>query len=164
MLGSSEHPRPEAGTVAGIPEGGIELKNADKIKYLSGVPLFSGFSKKELGQVARHLDRIDAPEGTKLTEEGRLARQFGIIVSGGAQVRRNNRKLAELGPGDFWGEMALLLRTNSSATVVTTQDTTLLVMHSRDFGSLLEEVPALAKKLAIGLAERLLDADRKLTV
>lgn len=140
------------------------MKNADKIKYLSQVPLFSGFSKKDLGEVARHVDRIDAPAGTKLTEEGAMAHQFGIIVDGGASVIRNNRKLADLGAGDFWGEMALLLRESSSATVATTENSTILVMHSREFGHLLDRVPALARKLAVGLARRLLDADRKLTL
>ncbi len=140
------------------------MKNADKIEYLSRVPLFSGFSKKELGEVARHVDRTEAAAGTKLTQEGALAHQFGIIVEGAASVTRNNRKLADLGPGDFWGEMALLLKENSSATVATTEPSTILVMHSREFGHLLDRVPPLSKKLAVGLAARLLDADRQLTL
>lgn len=140
------------------------MRKADKIDYLSNVPLFSGFSKKDLGQVARHLDRVDAPAGTTLTEEDSLAHQFGIIVDGSAVVRRNNRKLAELGPGDFWGEMALLLRARSSATVSTDQDSSLLVMHAREFSHLLDEVPALSRKLATGLAARLLEADKQLSV
>ncbi|MFP3914859.1 MAG: Crp/Fnr family transcriptional regulator [Actinomycetota bacterium] len=140
------------------------MRKADKIDYLSKVPLFSGFSKKDLGEVARHLDRVEAESGTTLTEEGALAHQFGIIVDGTAEVRRNNRKLAELGPGDFWGEMALLLREKSSATVTTTRDSSVLVMHAREFNHLLDEVPALARKLATGLAARLLEADKQLTV
>src|SRR5690606_12009722 len=116
-------------------------RKADKIDYLSNVPLFSGFSKKDMGEVARHLDRVEAPAGTNLTQEGSLAHQFGIIVEGSAVVRRNRRKLAELGPGDFWGEMALLLKEKSSATVSTEEDSTLLVMHSREFSHLLDEVP-----------------------
>lgn len=140
------------------------MKNAAKIEYLSQVPLFSGFNKKELGEVARHVDTVDVPAGTRLTEEGKLAHQFGIIVEGGAAVRRNNRKLADLGPGDFWGEMALLLKETSSATVETTDESSILVIHSREFSHLLDQVPAIAKKLAGGLAARLLDADRKLTI
>jgi CRP-like cAMP-binding protein len=140
------------------------VKNAAKIEYLSQVPLFAGFSKKDLGEVARHVDAIDVPANTTLTEQGTLAHQFGIIVDGGAVVRRNNRKLADLGPGDFWGEMALLLKETSSATVVTTADSSVLVIHSREFGHLLDRVPALARKLATGLAARLLDADKQLTI
>lgn len=140
------------------------MKNADKIEYLSRVPLFSGLNKKDLGLVARHIDTVEAPAGTKLTEEGKLARQFGIIVSGRAVVRRNRRKLAELGPGEFWGEMALLLKDDSSATVETTENSTILVMHAQDFGTLLDAVPAMTRKIAVGLAARLLEADRKLSI
>ena len=140
------------------------MKNAAKIEYLSRVPLFSGFSKKDLGEVARHVDTIDVPSGTTLTEEGKLAHQFGVIVEGAATVRRNKRKLADLGPGDFWGEMALLLKETASASVVTTEDSSVLVIHSREFSHLLDRVPPLSRKLATGLAARLLEADKKLSV
>lgn len=140
------------------------MRKTDKIDYLSQVPMFTECNKRELGEIARHLDQVVARAGTKLTNEGSLASQFGIIVEGSATVRRNKRKLAQLGPGDFWGEMALLLKEKSSATVTTDEDSKLLVMHARDFSHLLDEVPTLARKLATGLASRLLEADRQLTV
>lgn len=140
------------------------MRNAAKIEYLSKVPLFSGFSKKDLGEVARHVDAVDVSDGTNLTEEGSIAHQFGIIVEGAAVVKRNNRKLADLGAGDFWGEMSLLLQDKSSATVSTTKDSTLLVIHSSEFAHLLDRVPALSRKLLTGLAARLLEADKKLTI
>jgi CRP-like cAMP-binding protein len=99
-----------------------------------------------------------------MSEEGQLARQFGIIVSGGADVRRNTRKLATLGPGDFFGEMALILRRPASATVILNQASTVLVMHARDFDVVMDAFPRLWRKLAVGLAERLLEADRKLAI
>lgn len=140
------------------------MRKTDKIDYLAQVPMFTECNKRELGEIARHLDQVVARAGTKLTNEGSLASQFGIIVEGSATVRRNKRKLAQLGPGDFWGEMALLLKEKSSATVTTEEDSKLLVMHARDFSHLLDEVPTLARKLATGLASRLLEADRQLTV
>lgn len=138
------------------------MKKAEKISQLERVPLFMGFNKKQIAEVAKRVDTIDVPTDTKLTEEGAIGRQFGIIVSGAARVSRNGRKLADLGEGDFFGEMALLLHEPSSATVTTVSDSTLLVMHGREFGSLLDDVPALTKKLATGLAARLLEADSKL--
>lgn len=150
------------GIVSGLLRRLVVLKRGDKIRQLAGIPLFADFNKRQLGEVAKHVDEVDVAESTRLTDEGTIGRQFGIIVSGSAVVRRNNRKLADLGNGDFFGEMALLLRVPSSATVTTTADSTLLVMHSRDFAVLLDRVPALAKKLAIGLAARLLEADNKL--
>ena len=138
------------------------MKKTQKIQYLVEVPLFATLNKKELGEVASHVDLADVAADTTLTVEGRAGQQFGIIVSGSAVVNRNNRQLALLGPGDFFGEMALLLNKPSSATVTTTDDSTLLVMHRRDFGTVLDRVPAIGKKLATGLAARLLEADRKL--
>jgi CRP/FNR family transcriptional regulator, cyclic AMP receptor protein len=138
------------------------MRRADKIRELENVPLFAGFNKKQLGEVAKHADTVDVPAWTTLTQEGSVGRQFGVIVAGSARVSRNGRKLAELGPGDFFGEMALLLHEPSSATVTTSSETTMLVMHGREFNALLDDVPALAKKLATGLAARLLEADAKL--
>ena len=140
------------------------MRKDEKVAYLSEVPLFTGLSKKELGQIARHLDLVETPAGTNLTVEGEQSQQFGIIARGSAVVRRNNRKLADLGPGDFWGEMSLLLKQIATATVTTDSDASVLVMRSRDFGTLLNEVPSLSRKIATGLAARLLEADRKLSV
>ena len=140
------------------------MRSTEKIQHLEGVPLFAGFNKKQLGEIAKLADEVEVSTATHLTEEGSVGRQFGIILSGSAMVKRNNRKLAELSKGDFFGEMALLLQKPSSATVITTSDSSLLVMHQRDFGKLLDDVPAVTKKLATGLAQRLLEADKKLVV
>ena len=140
------------------------MKSSLKIEHLSQVPLFAGLNKKDLAELAKHMDEADAPTGTRMSEEGQLARQFGIIVSGGADVRRNTRKLATLGPGDFFGEMALILRRPASATVILNEASTVLVMHARDFDVVMDAFPRLWRKLAVGLAERLLEADRKLAV
>lgn len=140
------------------------MKSAHKIEHLHQVPLFSGLSKRELNEIAKHLDEATAPAGTRMAEEGKLSRQFGIIVSGGADVRRNTRRLAKLEPGDFFGEMALLLKRPSSATVTLTEDSTVLVMHARQFDIVLDSFPSIWKKMAVGLADRLLEADRKLSV
>jgi CRP-like cAMP-binding protein len=145
-------------------EEAFVVRNAEKIQHLGKVPLFMGLNRKQLGEVAKHADEVEVEAATQLTQEGAISRQFGIVLTGSAVVRRSNRKLADLGPGDFFGEMALLLQQASSATVMTTEDSKLLVMHARDFASLLDSVPAITRKLATGLAARLLEADRKLVV
>lgn len=138
------------------------MRNSEKTEHLRRVPLFAGLNKRQLGEVAKLADETAVEAATELTREGTIGRQFGIILSGSAVVRRNNRKLADLSVGDFFGEMALLLQQPSSATVSTTEDSTLLVMHARDFSKLLDTVPAISRTLATGLAARLLEADRKL--
>jgi len=68
-------------------------------------------------------------------------------VKGQAAVRRNNRKVATLGPGQYFGEMALLDRRPRSASVISDTDMTLLVLGQRQFNGVLDAVPALSRKM-----------------
>jgi CRP-like cAMP-binding protein len=76
-------------------------------------------------------------------------------------VRRNNRKVATLGPGQYFGEMALLDRRPRSATVTSETDMTLLVLGQRQFNGVLDAVPALSRKMLAAMATRLREADEK---
>ncbi|HXF35761.1 MAG TPA: cyclic nucleotide-binding domain-containing protein, partial [Actinomycetota bacterium] len=75
---------------------------------LARIPLFQGLSKHEREQVARWADEVDVPAGKHLLDEGRLPHEFFVIEEGTATVTRDGRRLAELGPGDFFGEIAIL--------------------------------------------------------
>jgi CRP/FNR family transcriptional regulator, cyclic AMP receptor protein len=127
--------------------------------HLATVPLFSALSKRELQQVARAADEIDVQAGRELVTEGRVGREFFLILDGRATVRRNNRKVASLGPGRYFGELALLDRKPRSATVVADTDMTLLVLGQREFAGLVESIPGMASKLLAGTAQRLREAD-----
>lgn len=131
------------------------------IKHLSDVPLFSACSKKDLQKVARASDEIDVPAGKVLCQEGKTGREFFLILEGTALVKRNGRKVASLGKGQFFGEMALLDRGPRSATVEADTDMTLLVLGQREFGGLVDEVAGLAHKLLAAMAARLRDADAR---
>lgn len=128
---------------------------------LSSIWLFSTCTPRELRVVRRHLDEVAAPAGTVLTEEGAIGKEFFFIVEGRASVRRRGRKVALLGPGDYFGELALLDRKPRSATVVADTDMVLLNMTQREFWTLLEDIPPLARKLLSAMAERLRVADQK---
>lgn len=130
---------------------------------LSKIWLFSTCTAKELRLVRRELDEVGASAGTVLCEEGTIGREFFFIVDGRASVRRGGRKVALLGPGDYFGELALLDRGPRSASVVADTDMTLLVLTQREFYGLLEDVPPLARKLLAAMAERLRDADSKVS-
>lgn len=130
---------------------------------LSTIWLFSTCTSKELRLVRRGLDEVTAPAGTALCEEGAIGREFFFIVDGRASVRRNGRKVALLGPGDYFGELALLDRGPRSASVVADTDMTLLVLTQREFNRLLEDVPPLSRKLLAAMAGRLRDADSKVS-
>ena len=130
---------------------------------LSSIWLFSTATPRELRLVAKALDEVAAPAGTVLTEEGTMGREFFFVVDGRAFVRRNGRKVALLGPGDYFGELALLDGGPRSATVVADTDMVLLNMSRREFYGLLEDVPPLARKLLSAMAVRLRDADSKVS-
>lgn len=130
-------------------------------EYLATVPLFSALSRSELRQVVRVAEELDVSPGQVLVTEGRTGREFFLILDGQATVRRNGRKVATLGPGQYFGELALIDRKPRSATVEATTPMKLLVLGQREFAGLLETLPGVAAKLLAGLAQRLREADSR---
>lgn len=129
--------------------------------YLSDVPLFAGCSKKQLATIARCGSEMEVPDGKELTRQDESSREAFVIIDGRAIVRRNGRKVAELGPGDTIGELGLLDRGRRSATVVADGPLRILVIGSREFSALLNEVPAIAQKLLVNLAGTVRGLDKK---
>lgn len=131
------------------------------LDHLASVPLFSACSKKELQAVARASDELTLPAGRHLCEQGSVGREAFVIVGGSADVRRNDRKVATLGPGDCVGELALLDHGPRTATVTAATDLTVLVLGAREFAGLVDEVPPIAHKLLKALAGRIRELDTK---
>ena len=132
------------------------LRKDAKLELIRSVPLFSHCTKKDLAAVASVADIVDVPAGQDLVREGdALAREFMVIVTGAADVRRRGRRIATLGAGDFFGEMALLAHGPRSATVTSTAPTELLVVTPAAFHSLLERLPSLQSRVLRALAQRL---------
>jgi CRP/FNR family cyclic AMP-dependent transcriptional regulator len=129
-------------------------KNA-KVEMIRHVPLFSKLSKAGLNEVASIADEIDLPEGKDLTREGERGREFIVILEGGASVVKKGRQIAQLGEGDFLGEIALVTRQPRTATVTTTSPVRALVITDRDFTHLLRESPQIGQGVLEALAERL---------
>jgi CRP/FNR family cyclic AMP-dependent transcriptional regulator len=126
-----------------------------KIELLKRVPLFAGCSKTELRELATTADEIDLRDGFKLTREGGPGREFIVIVDGTARVTQKGRKLADLGPGDWVGEIALLTKSNRTATVTTTSQVRALVITDRGFRHVIEDMPSIAVKVLESVADRL---------
>jgi len=78
-----------------------------------------------------------------------------IIVEGEASVRRNGRLIASLGPGDFFGELAVVAGVPRTATVTAESEMLIETLNRREFSSLLDESPRLAKKILVGAVKRL---------
>ena len=120
--------------------------------------MFSELSKKELVFLARMTTEVDVREGSTLVRQGEMGREAMIIDSGTAVVRRNNRKIDDVGPGDFFGEMSLIDHMPRNADVVATSDMTVLVMDSREFSTVIDTYPKVAVKILKTVVERLVEA------
>ena len=132
----------------------MPLRKNAKIELLKRVPLFSGCSKRELGELALIADELDLREGTTLIAEGTPGREFFVLVEGTVKVTRKGRRLNELGPGSYFGEIALLSDVPRTATVVATSPLRVLVVNDRGFARLIGRMPSIAVKVLATLAER----------
>jgi CRP/FNR family cyclic AMP-dependent transcriptional regulator len=117
------------------------------VKHLEGIALFAGLSKDQRGEVARITDEIDVEAGKRLVSEGRFGYEFFVIADGKAEVVRGEEHVADLGPGDFFGEMALLGDTTRNADVVASTPMTAMVMTDSAFRSLARKMPDVAEEI-----------------
>jgi CRP-like cAMP-binding protein len=117
---------------------------------LSSVSLFHGCTAKELRRIAHLATSVDVRAGRVLCVEGTIGAEFFVIVRGTAHVVHAGRRIACLGPGEAFGEVALLSRygvPRRTATVVTAGPMTVLVFSRAEFNALIDEVPVVARRL-----------------
>ena len=137
------------------------MARSDIDQTLARIPIFSECSNKELKAISRLVTPVEVRAGKVLTTEGDVGREFMIIASGTATVKRNGRKVATLGPGDLFGELAVLAGVPRTATVTADTDMVVEALNRQEFSSLLDESPALAKKILLGAVKRLYENDTK---
>jgi CRP/FNR family cyclic AMP-dependent transcriptional regulator len=125
-----------------------------KTKLISGVPLFAQCSKAELQEIAAIADEIDIAEGKELTREGAPGREFFVIIEGTASVAQDGDQINELGPGDFFGEVALVKDTPRTATVTATSPVRTLVVTRQNFKRLIERQPDIERTVLKALVDR----------
>src|SRR5215207_6103554 len=128
---------------------------------LGKVRLFSNCNKRELARIAALTDEVDVPEGKVIVRQGDPGRECFVIAEGKARATIRGKRSQLLGTGSFFGEMSLLDQGPRSATVTAETDMHLLVLGSREFSSLVNEVPTVAVRMMRGLAERLRSAERR---
>ena len=133
----------------------MRLGHNQKIDLIRKVPLFSRLSKPELRDLAMLADEIDLRDGKEMTRQGAAGREFFVLLEGTADVRKNGRKINTLGPGDFFGEIALVSREPRTATVTATSPVRTLVITDRSFRRLLDESPQVKTKVMEAMATRL---------
>ena len=124
---------------------------------LAGIAAFSGLSRHELEKFAGWTFELEIPAGEELTTEGRLAHEFFVIEDGAVEVRHDGERIAELGAGDFFGEIGLLRGGTRTATVVATTPLRVIVMSAQEFRRMEQELPAVADRVRSALRARLDD-------
>lgn len=138
-----------------IPPEGIEM--------LAQRPLFAELSRKELESVAQLGVTLEIAANQVLTKEGAIGQEAFLIVSGNAHCTVGDQvEVANLGPGDLFGEMSLLDGERRSATVIAETDMTVTVFNRREFVRLVESSPGVAMKLLASMAARLRAVDIEL--
>jgi len=121
---------------------------------LSEIPLFAGLNRKERRALAPRTDEVDLEEGRVIVREGEWAYEFFAIEAGTCEVRRGDQLLAELGPGDFFGEMGLVGDTRRNASVIAKSPLTVVVMTAQAFRQTSRELPEVAGKIRAAIEER----------
>ena len=121
---------------------------------LSQVPLFSHLGDKELLAVRRLMTEAHVAEGQVLAREGTRGSEFFIIVAGTASVDRGGVHVADVGPGDFQGEISLLDGGPRTATVTATSEMTIMVATNGEFHAMLDSTPTVARQMLPALAHR----------
>jgi len=131
---------------------------------LARVPLFSGVKEKELKKLGKRMQERSFGEGEVVTTQGETGLGFFVIEDGNASVSRNEQIVRNLGPGDFFGEVALIDEGPRSATVVATTDLRCRGMTAWEFKPFVEEHPEVAWALLQTLVGRLREAESALNL
>jgi len=134
-----------------------------KLFELRNVALFSACTDKELEIIARATTRLRFDAGAVMAREGHPGHEFMAIAEGRARVEINGRTIAVLEVGDFFGEIALLDGGPRTATVVAETEVVADVIGQREFEAIVERAPHMARRLLVGLAQRLRAADFQLS-
>jgi CRP-like cAMP-binding protein len=127
---------------------------AVKPEKLNGVPLFDNLPDDVRERFAVWVSEIEVPEGQHLADEGEYAYDLFIIEDGKAEVIQDGKTVAELGPGEFFGEMGVLERAPRNATVVAETPMTLLTLSSWDVKRLESKAPEAIKQLQDVIEQR----------
>jgi CRP/FNR family cyclic AMP-dependent transcriptional regulator len=144
------------------PEQRLRRTRRETALALSVVPLFAGFSKRDLNRLAEETDVVAFTPGSTIVEEGLLGETMFVVLSGEAKVVQGKRRLGTVRPGDFFGEVALLDGAPRSASVVAETPLEAIRLYRRTLFKMLEAEPQLALKILDSLVRRVRDLARSL--
>lgn len=136
----------------------MPLSTDEKSAALAGVPLFAGISAQALASLAETTGEVEFSAGQQIVRQGQVGTGLYVIHSGSVKVLRGSDEVAHLGPGEFFGELAVIDQQPRNASVQAAEPTVCLALASWDLLRLLESDNALALNLIRGLAARVRSA------
>jgi len=131
------------------------MAHDEKLDHLRRVPMFARMNQRQLERLGQLADEIEVGLDEVLAEQGRIGHEFFIVLDGHLMVLDGRKPVAQLHPGDFFGEIALLDGRPRTATVRAEGITRLLVVGHREFHALMDEFPELRKTVLEEVAARL---------
>lgn len=137
------------------------LHHDAKVDRIAGLALFKGADRKAIEHIAEAADEVEIEAGKVLIREGTFHAEGFIIEKGSLTVSVDGKDVATIPAGQMVGEVGLFGHGPASATVTAAEDVLALIIPNSRFDQMLDEVPGLAKSLAIRLAERLHEMDRR---
>jgi CRP-like cAMP-binding protein len=126
-----------------------------KAVALGRAPLFEGLPKKDLVALAQVCEDVEVPEGTLLCAEGRFGSEFFVIAEGEVEVTRGSKRIGVCGPGDFFGEIALVENVRRMADVRATTPLRVYVLTRQSFLRLLDDNREIERKVLRALVRRI---------
>jgi CRP/FNR family cyclic AMP-dependent transcriptional regulator len=142
------------------PEQSMRRTRRQTASFLAQVPMFSDFSKRHLNRLAGDTDELDFQPGQSIVIEGDPGETLFIVLSGQAKVMRGKRKVGDVVPGDFFGELSAIDGGPRTASVVAVTPIRVLRLFRRTLTALISEEPQLTLKLLDGMVRRLRQVDR----
>ena len=121
---------------------------------LKSLPLFKDVPDDELAQIAGFAQEVSVEQGRELVREGDFSYEFMAIEDGEAEVTRDGEHVADLGSGDFFGEMGLLEKTLRNATVTAKTPMTLITLTGWDMKRMERHIPEAIERVRATLEER----------
>lgn len=138
-----------------------DVGHESTVDRLQAVDQLCRCTRTQLEEVARLAERLEVAEGEVLTKEGRIGREFFLILSGTVAVTKGGRRVNTLGVGDFFGELAALNPGPRNATVTALSAVDVLIIGPREFAAM-AEIPGFRDSLFQSMARRLQAADAQL--
>jgi CRP/FNR family transcriptional regulator, cyclic AMP receptor protein len=133
----------------------VTLTRDRRTQLLASARLFAGVDQDGLDRIADRSIEVDFPDGHVIARQGEVGTGFFVIADGAANVVRDGRVIATLGPGDFFGELSVLDGRPRNAQVLAAGPTTCLALASWEFEAVITEQPKVALAVLRGLAGRL---------